>query len=260
VKAAIRGAHDVTRSQRGIRNMKVRGAYVMANAQRQEVLVSKRRSIRFRRFVRAHVAPFVLTLLVLGSFRSSVADWNVVPSGSMNPTIVEGDRIFVNKLAYGLRVPFTSWYVAHWSDPKRGDVITFASPADGVRLVKRVIGLPGETVELVDDHLFINGQPATYTPSRPASGGQVFATEVTSAGAHPIVVTPARPALRNFGPVTVPAGHYFVMGDNRDNSADSRYFGFVPRDSITGRSSSVVLSFDPATHLPRGDRTLQTLP
>jgi signal peptidase I len=90
--------------------------------------------------VREHVAPFVIVLIVLGSFRSSIADWNVVPSGSMNPTIVEGDRIFVNKLAYGLRVPFTPWYVAHWSNPQRGDVITFASPADGERLVKRVIG------------------------------------------------------------------------------------------------------------------------
>ena len=113
----------------------------------------KRRVDRLRRFVREHVAPFVVVLIVLGSFRSSIADWNVVPTGSMNPTIVEGDRIFVNKLAYGLRVPFTSWYVAHWSGPQRGEVITFASPADGTRLVKRVIGLPGETVQLIDDHL-----------------------------------------------------------------------------------------------------------
>jgi signal peptidase I len=232
----------------------------VALAQQQQQDRPRRRFPRLRRFVRTQVAPFVVMLIVLGSFRSSIADWNVVPTGSMNPTIVEGDRIFVNKLAYGLRAPFTPWYVAEWSEPLGGEVVTFASPADGDRLVKRVIGVPGDTIQLVDDHLFINGQPATYAPSAPPAGGRVFATETTSAGAHPIIVTPARRAMRSFGPVTVPADHYFMMGDNRDNSADSRYFGFVPRQSITGRSSSVVLSFDPDTHLPRGDRTLKTLP
>jgi len=239
----------------------------MASQPNQEVPLAEQRQDRprhrfprLRRFVRTQVAPFVVMLIVLGSFRSSIADWNTVPTGSMNPTIVEGDRIFVNKLAYGLRVPFTPWYVAEWSNPERGEVITFASPADGTRLVKRIIGVPGDTIQLVDDHLFINGKAATYAPSAPPAGGQTFATETTPGGAHPIIVTPARPAMRNFGPVTVPPGQYFAMGDNRDNSADSRYFGFVPRESITGRSSSVVLSFDPATHLPRGNRTLKTLP
>jgi signal peptidase I len=222
--------------------------------------VQPSRAQKFKQFLRKQVLPFAVTFAVLGSVRSAIADWNVVPTGSMNPTIIEGDRIFVNKLAYGLRVPFTMWYVAQWSQPQRGEVVTFASPADGVRLVKRVIGLPGETIELRDDHLFINGEPATYTPAGPEVGGQVLATEVTDAGAHPIVVTPARPARRNFGPVTVPADQYFVMGDNRDNSADSRYFGYVPRGAITGRSSAVVLSFDPDTHLPRGSRTFHSLP
>ena len=195
---------------------------------------------RIRSFVRTQVAPLALMLVILGSFRSAVADWNVVPSGSMNPTIVEGDRIFVNKLAYGLRVPFTTWYVTHWSAPERGEVIVFGSPIDGTRLVKRVAAVPGETVELVNSQLFINGLPVTW--------------------AHPILLTPGTRSRPDFGPVTVPPGQYFVLGDNRDNSADSRYFGFVPVNSITGRSSSVVLSFDPATHLPRWDRTMKALP
>lgn len=201
---------------------------------------ANRRFGRARAFVRVHVAPFALTMALLVSFRSAVADWNVVPSGSMNPSIVEGDRIFVNKLAYGLRVPFTRWYVAHWSAPRRGEVIVFASPVDGSRLVKRVVGLPGETIELIDNQLYIDGAPVAWP--------------------HPVLITRGVRARRNFGPVTVPDGHYFVLGDNRENSADSRYFGFVPIDSITGRSSSVVLSFDPATHLPRWDRTMKALP
>jgi signal peptidase I len=81
---------------------------------------------------------------VVTSFRSAIADWNIVPTGSMNPTIVEGDRIFVNKLAFGLRVPYTMQWVAQWSQPQRGDVIVFHSPADGERLVKRVVGCRGK--------------------------------------------------------------------------------------------------------------------
>ena len=212
---------------------------------------------RLRRFVRTQVAPFALMLALMASFRSAVADWNVVPTGSMNPTIVEGDRIFVNKLAYGLRVPFTGWYVGRWAEPARGDVVVFPSPADRVRLVKRVVALPGETVEMIDNQLLINGQPAAYGPA--GVGGPLM--EQLGPSRHPVQFMRRRTgARRSFGPVTVPPGHYFVLGDNRDASADSRYFGFVPRDSITGRSSAVVVSLDPRTYGPRWDRTFQPLP
>src|SRR5688572_14845969 len=92
--------------------------------------------------------PFVFVILIVLSFRSSIADWNDVPTGSMNPSILEGDRIFVNKLAYDLKVPFTTWHLAAWDNPKRGDVVVFFSPHDGIRLVKRVIGVPGDRVEV----------------------------------------------------------------------------------------------------------------
>jgi len=223
--------------------------------------VPKPRFPRLRRFVRTQVVPFAIMAAILGTFRSAIADWNIVPSGSMNPTIIEGDRIFVNKLAYGLRVPFTTWYVGHWAEPNRGDVVVFRSPADGQRLVKRVAGLAGDTVELIDNQLFINGQPAIYRfpPSAPLFG-PVVGTEQTAGGIHPLLLTPGARSRRNFGPVTVPAGHCFVLGDNRDNSADSRYIGFVPRDHITGRSSSVILSLDPNTYAPRWNRTFTALP
>src|SRR5688500_1764682 len=130
---------------------------------------------RLRRWFKQHIAPSLLLILIITSFRSAIADWNVVPSGSMNPTIVEGVRIVVNKLAFGLRVPYTSVHLAQWSEPRRGDVIVFYSPADGVRMVKRVVGLPGETVSMVDNLLYIDGQPANVALAPGGVvGGQVF--------------------------------------------------------------------------------------
>src|SRR5437667_11789572 len=106
----------------------------------------------------------LIMALVLFAARSSFADWNKVPTGSMKPTILEGDRIFINKLAYDLKVPFTTWHIAEWSNPQRGDIVVFFSPHDGQRLVKRVIGLPGDTIELRNNALVINGDPVTYQP------------------------------------------------------------------------------------------------
>ena len=110
-----------------------------------------------QRFLREWVLPIGLVMLVMFPIRSVVADWNDVPSGSMRPTILEGDRIYVNKLSFGLRLPFTMTWLARWDEPRRGDIATFASPADGIRLVKRIIGVPGDTVELRNNMLVING-------------------------------------------------------------------------------------------------------
>ena len=97
---------------------------------------------RARRWWQQEIRPLLILALILFSIRSSLADWNDVPSGSMQPTILVGDRIFVNKLAYDLKVPFTTWHLAQWSNPQRGDIVVFYSPQDGTRLVKRVVGLP----------------------------------------------------------------------------------------------------------------------
>src|SRR5215218_3401800 len=123
----------------------------------------KQKSLHAMRVAR----PFVFVVLIVLSFRSSIADWNDVPTGSMKPSIIEGDRIFVNKLAYDLKVPFTTWHLAQWDDPQRGDVVVFYSPQDGVRLVKRVIGVPGDEITLRNNRLYVNGQPATYQPLDP---------------------------------------------------------------------------------------------
>jgi len=185
--------------------------------------------------------------------KSSLADWNWVPTGSMNPTILEGDLVYVNKAAYDLRIPLTMHRLAKWSNPARGDVVICFSPDDDTRLVKRVIGLPGETVEIRRNILFINGLPVSYTKIDPRytehlpailKDTAVFATENLDGHAHAVMSIPSIRAARNFGPVTVPADSYFVMGDNRDNSKDSRYFGFVDRDVIVGKATRVLVSLD----------------
>jgi signal peptidase I len=213
------------------------------------------------------IFSILAALLVAGSFKSAIADWNVVPSGSMNPTIVEGDRIFVNKLAYDLKVPFTTRHLAEWSDPRRGDIVVFYSPQDGKRLVKRVVGLPGDSIALWNNHLLVNGEEAAYepvdrsNPGTPVDADQFCVLEDLTGRKHPVLITPRQPALRTFGPVIVPEGHYLMMGDNRDNSADSRYFGFVARDRIVGRATAVVISLNiQDRYQPRWERFFTELP
>src|SRR3989339_928006 len=104
----------------------------------------------------------IIILAIMTPLRSSIADWNLVPTGSMKPTILEGDRVFVNKLAYDLKIPLTTCHLAEWSAPSRGDIVVFFSPTDQTRLVKRVIGLPGDIVELRNNRLLIDGKPAKY--------------------------------------------------------------------------------------------------
>ncbi len=205
----------------------------------------------------------LIAVVLASSFKSAVADWNTVPTGSMIPTIMEGDRIFINKLAYDLKVPYTTWHIAEWDAPRRGDIVVFYSPVDGTRLVKRVVGQPGDTLAMHEDRLLINGRKTAYEVMEAARdrADQVQLMESLGTQRHPIMLTPLRPALRSFGPVTIPSGKYFMMGDNRDNSADSRYFGFVDRDLIVGRATAVVMSLDAQNHYqPRWNRFFTKLP
>jgi len=221
-----------------------------------------------QRLYREWLKPLALIILISAPLRSAVVDWNWVPTGSMKPTIVEGDLVLVNKLAYDLKVPFTTRHLAEWSAPARGDIAVFYSPEDGTRLVKRVIGLPGDTIELRNEVLLINGVAQTYALQDTAPYARdifedprpVVATESLGATNHLVLVLPSRPALRTFPPYTVPAGNYFMMGDSRDNSHDSRFFGSVPRRQIIGRASGVIVSFDTQRFLlPRFQRTAHPL-
>jgi signal peptidase I len=225
---------------------------------------------RVLRFWRETIRPLLVILAILMTFRSAVADWNDVPSGSMRPSIVEGDRILVNKLAYDLKLPFTRFRLCRWSEPQRGDIVVFRSPKDGTRMVKRVVGLPGDRLEMRGNRLFISGQPAQYTaadesvlddlPAQEARNSR-FLTEWIDGQGHPIMHSPGLPAPRSFSAIVVPPDHYFLMGDNRDNSKDSRWFGMVPGADIEGRSSRVVISLNPDFYyLPRFSRFFRVLP
>lgn len=202
---------------------------------------------------------FVLFLVLMFVFRSSVADWNSVPTGSMKPTILEGDRILVNKMAYDVRVPFTHISLLKISDPARGDIVIFDSDVSDKRLVKRVVGIPGDTIAMYNNTLYINGKPQRYEEVS-SSMQTADWMENLSGTEHFIRIKHSGSPLSSFRPVTVPEGYYLVLGDNRDNSADSRVIGLVPRDEIVGRSSSVVLSLDYDNYyMPRKDRFFQTL-
>jgi signal peptidase I len=215
-------------------------------------------------------ATLLFILFVIVPVKSSLADWNWVPTGSMNPTILQGDLVYVNKLAYDLRFPLTLHRLARWSEPQKGDVVICLSPDDGTRLVKRVVAAPGDIVELRNDVLFLNGLPLAYGPAptdytgqlpEDLAGRSIVSMEALGRTVHPVIRVPGIRAMRSFGPVAVPDGYYFVMGDNRDLSRDSRYFGFVPREAILGKAEAVVLSFDITDkYQPRLHRFLSPLP
>lgn len=204
-------------------------------------------------FWKKELLPLLIMALVLFAFRSAVADWYDVPTGSMKPTILEGDRVFVHKTAYDLKVPFTKWHLAEWGNPKRGDIVVCFSPEDGIRLVKRVVAVPGDRIELTGNRLFVNGVAAEYGPLesdviKDMPTQEVlhyqFAEETVAGRSHPVMFIPAVQSHNSFPEQTVPAGQYFMMGDNRDNSKDSRYFGYVPRKEIMGEAVGIAISFE----------------
>ena len=203
---------------------------------------------------------FALFIFLMIIFRSALADWNVVPTGSMKPTILEGDRILVNKLAYDLRIPLTHVSIYQFADPKRGDIVIFDSKLADTRLVKRVIGLPGDTVEMRHNRLGINGIEAQYSNVEYAADA-IFAVESYLGMSHRVELSRTGPGhLSSFDPITVPEDHYLVLGDNRDNSADSRVYGFIPRDEIIGNARTIVLSLNyDHYYLPRVDRFFRPL-
>ena len=209
---------------------------------------------------------FLAFLVLFGVFRTAVADWNPIPSASMHPNLLEGDVVLVNRLAFDLKVPLTDVVLAHLGEPQRGDIVTFRSPRDGTLLIKRVVALPGDVVEMRNERLYINGKGADYKvveQSLDSVGGtatRAFQLAETWDGnrarpRHHIQIMPDVMAARTFGPVTVAPGEYLMLGDNRDNSADSRMIGLVPRKLLVGRAERVLVSADyQGNWMPRTER------
>jgi signal peptidase I len=206
---------------------------------------------------------FLVALLLFGFVRTALADWNPIPSGSMRPTLLEGDVVLVNRVAYELKVPLTDIGVLRLGEPRRGDVVTFTSPRDGVRLIKRLVAVPGDVVEMRHERLFINGQAARYDqvtemPEPLGAGGETPALhtrESIAGNRREVQFLPEVAARRDFGPLVVPADHYFMLGDNRDDSNDSRYIGFVPRRLLIGRAHHVLVSANiKGNWMPRFER------
>jgi signal peptidase I len=152
----------------------------------------------------------------------------------MEPTLRVGDHLLVNKAAYGLRIPLSHWWLTH-SQPTRGDVVVFEHPLSGTVMVKRVVGLPGDQLSFDGEHLFINGVAVDQR-----IGGDSEQTELLPGRVHALY--PGRNQGPPLAPMTIPANSYFMMGDHRGNSFDSRSWGLVPRDLLLGRAVSVIYS------------------
>jgi signal peptidase I len=234
----------------------------------REVIMKNQLKTRIALFLKGWGLSLLIALVIATSVKSSLADWNDIPSGSMQPTILVGDRVVVNKLAYDLKIPYTTRHLATWADPQRGDIVVFYSPKDGTRLIKRVVGIPGDILSMRDNRLLINGEGVPYAPLQQGTVEHLglahqeryqFFAENLAGTPHSVMFSPTRPSLTSFGPVTVPAGQYFMMGDNRDNSFDSRFLGFVKREEIVGRATMVALSRDGSFLHPRWWRFFKEL-
>ena len=185
--------------------------------------------IKKKSTLREYGEAAVIAILLALFIRTFVVQAFKIPSGSMKPTLQIGDHILVNKFLYGVKLPFIRSTLIPISQPKRGDVIVFVYPVDESKdFIKRVIGLPGETIEITDNNVYING--VLYADEHGYyAGGK-------GGGSNP-------GGRNHFGPVTVPENHYFVMGDNREHSYDSRFWGCVLSDSIKGKAFIIYWSW-----------------
>lgn len=209
-------------------------------------------------------------LLIFLFVRAFLVEAFRIPSGSMIPTLLVGDWLFVNKLVYGPHVPFTAYNLPGYADPERGEVVVFVSPYQGDEaamgndptptLVKRLWGTPGDTLYMRDGLLYVNGVPQPQPPEMAANPvgdprdrsilfewQRRYALSDTRFGG-----APSEPTVGDWGPLLIPAGHYFMLGDNRYGSKDSRYWGLVPRENFRGRPIFVYYSWDAEARRPLG--------
>ena len=190
-------------------------------------LLLNSRPVRKKSVLREYAEALFVALLIAFVIRTFVVQAFKIPSESMVPTLLVGDHLLGNKFAYGIKVPFTDFYIYKGEDPKRGDVVIFEYPNDpSVDYIKRVIGVPGDTIEGVNKQLYVNGEAVREPYIQFIDADSI------------------RPIRDNFGEVTVPPGKYFMMGDNRDNSEDSRFWGFVDRSAMRAKAWRIYWSWE----------------
>tara|TARA_B100001094_G_scaffold50810_1_gene46415 strand:- start:4677 stop:5345 length:669 start_codon:yes stop_codon:yes gene_type:complete len=220
------------------------------------------------KYIRKHIGvfwqenrQFFAVLFCIVFFKTAIADLSSISGASMLPTLLDGDKVWVNKLAYDVKIPFTKIALTKLSDPRQGDIVILDSKMAQKRLIKRIIGVPQDTIYMQNNALVINGVPVDYDILSSKNNSTII-QEYLPHRTHQARLSQRflNRNSRSYGPVIVPADEYFVLGDNRDNSADSRIYSFIPRGEIIGRSSSVVFSLDGDNYyLPRTERFLTEL-
>ncbi len=202
----------------------------------EEKAPEKDRKTLIREYVEAIVIAFILAMFI----RTFIVQAFKIPSGSMKPNLLVGDHILVNKFIYGIRNPFTGNVLVPVKEPERGDVMVFVYPVDPDKdFIKRVVGVPGDRVEVVNKKVYVNGQ--------------LLPDDITVHTEKEVLPKEVQPR-DNLGPVVVPAHSLFVMGDNRDQSYDSRFWGFVPSENIKGKAFIIYWSWDSANFGVRWNR------
>lgn len=183
-----------------------------------------------KHIIREYIESILIAVIMALIIKAFIVQAFKIPSGSMIPTLMIGDHILVNKFIYGVKIPFTDKIIIPFKNPKYGDIIVFKFPEDEKKdFIKRVVGLPGDKLEIKDKKIYINGK---------------FVDEQFAAHSDPMLYPSAIQPRDNLGPITVPEDSYFVMGDNRDFSLDSRYWGFVKLNKIRGKAFIIYWSWD----------------
>lgn len=204
---------------------------------KEEKEKNKEKAVQTKSQVREWAESIVIALILALFIRTFVVQAFKIPSGSMEPTLLVGDHLLVNKFLYGTKIPFTDIKVLPIRQPERGDVVVFIYPVDPSKdFIKRVIGLPGDKVEVINKKVYVNGKAVPDPHAH-------FAEDlILPKGSEP---------RDNYGPVTVPPDSLFVMGDNRDRSYDSRFWGFVKKTEIKGKAFIIYWSWDKDRFFPR---------
>lgn len=208
-----------------------------------------RSAVRAKSQFREILEAVVVALLLAAVVRVFVVQAYKIPSRSMVPTLLVGDHILVNKFIYGIKIPGTDYRMPGLRDPRRGDVVVFVPPDDPTRdFIKRIVALPGDRIEVRAKKVYVNGEPsdqeahAIHVDERPVGEPAERVAESVRDCEFP---RPGSDVFRDwFGPCTVPPGHYFMMGDNRDQSQDSRFWGYVPMKDIRGKAFVIYWSWD----------------